>query len=317
MFISGFTFIKNACLYDFQLVESILSVLPVVDEMIVVAGDSDDNTNELLQSIKSDKIRIINTVWDTSKFSGGAKIYAEQTDIALRACKGDWCLYIQSDEVLHEDSVEPIRAACQKYLNDKRVEAMTLDFVHIYADYKHYISAQHFGYPREIRIVRGGVGDIHSWRDAQSFRIMSDFDGISYSRTENSRKLNCIQTDAKIFHYGWSRDPRAMLDKANMAVRLYNPNAELRQGVDFYDYGNVACFPTYKKSQPMVMEQRIKNISWEHLLKYDGEPINERKIFGAKYRIVNFIENKILCGGRRIGGFKNYKIVGKFKFKVR
>lgn len=309
MTISGFTFIKNARIYDFQVVESVRSVLPLVDEMIIVAGDSDDDTDEILATITSPKIRIIKSVWDRSKFSGGAKIYAEQTDIALRECNGDWCVYIQSDEVLHEDGIEPIRAACQKYLSDKRVDGFTLDFVHIYGDYKHYISARHFGYPREIRIVRGGVADIHSWRDAQSFRYMPDFDGVSYGREDNTRKLCCVKLSAKMFHYGWSRNPVAMFGKANMSRKLYNENATLIEGRDYYDYGNVDAFPLYKGSQPLLMTPRIENMDWGNLLRYTGEPIFEPKIFGAKYRIINFIENKILGHGRRIGGFKNYKLL--------
>lgn len=315
MFISGFTFIKNAKLYDFQVVESILSVLPLVDEMVVVAGDSTDSTSELLASIDSPKIRIIDTVWDPSRFSGGAKIYAEQTDIALRACRGDWCVYIQSDEVLHEDGIPVIRQACEKYLCDGGVDGMTLDFVHMYADYRHYISARHFGYPREIRIVRGGMPDIHSWRDAQSFRVMPNFDGVSYDREADTEKLRCVALPATIFHYGWSRDPRAMVGKLNMSSALYDPSARPREGVDYYDYGNVAMFPLYKKSQPAVMRGRIEGMSWGDLLRYDGAPAEgtKRKMFSTKYRVINFIENRLLGHGRRIGGFKNYKIVEKYK----
>lgn len=315
MIISGFTFIKNATLYDFQVVESITSMLPLVDEMIVVAGDSGDNTNELLSTINSPKIKIINTKWDPSKFKGGAMIYAEQTDIALSACTGDWCVYIQSDEVLHEDAIPVIRAACEKYLPESSVEGMTLDYVHIYADYKHYIDSMHFGYPREIRIVRGQMPDIHSWRDAQSFRIMPDFDGVSYQRETDTRKLNCIALNgALMFHYGWSRDPRAMAPKQKLSSQLYSPSADTEQkaGVDYYDYGNLSKFPLYKKSQPALIKARAEAMSWSHLLRYEGARVNIKKISGLKYRIITFIENKILCG-TRLGGFKNYELVGKFR----
>ena len=49
MKISGFTIIKNAVINDYPIVEAITSILPVVDEMIVLAGDSDDNTVELIE----------------------------------------------------------------------------------------------------------------------------------------------------------------------------------------------------------------------------------------------------------------------------
>lgn len=315
MKISGFTFIKNATLYDFQVVESILSLLPMVDEMIVVAGDSTDNTNELLEAIESDKIKIVPTVWDASKFNGGAMIYAEQTDIALAACSGDWCVYIQSDEVLHEDSWGVIRGACEKYLDDPSVEGMTLGYVHIYGDYKHYIDALHFAYPREIRIVRGHRADIHSWRDAQSFRVMPDFDGVSYDREIDSHKLKCVKlVGATMFHYGWSRDPRAMAPKQKLSSQLYSPGAEPSMGVDYYDYGNLSKFPIYKKAQPAVIQERIRAMSWGALLRYTGPRVEIKKISGLKYRVMKFIENKILCG-RTIGGFKNYETTHTYNRK--
>ncbi len=47
------------------IVEAITSILPVVDEMIVLVGNSEDKTEELIRSnIPSDKIRIHHSVWD-------------------------------------------------------------------------------------------------------------------------------------------------------------------------------------------------------------------------------------------------------------
>lgn len=171
-----------------------------------VAGDSSDGTDELLKVFDGEpKVRIIRTVWDTQTYDRGGMIYAQQTDVGLRACTGDWCLYIQSDEIMHHDALPVIREACAKYLDDRRVEGFLLKYVHLYGDYRHYIDSLHFAYPREIRIVRNRP-DIHSWRDAQSFRVIPDFNGVDYDVEEGTRKLRCILLDALIFHYGWSRD---------------------------------------------------------------------------------------------------------------
>ena len=50
MNVSGFTFCRNAVKYDYPLVESIRSVLPVCDEFIVNVGRCEDGTLELIQS---------------------------------------------------------------------------------------------------------------------------------------------------------------------------------------------------------------------------------------------------------------------------
>ncbi|MEM1218384.1 MAG: hypothetical protein AAGH79_05710, partial [Bacteroidota bacterium] len=66
MKISGFTMGKNTGKLYYPIKEAIESVLPIVDEFVVALGDSDpdDPTEDLIQSIQSDKIKIIRTVWD-------------------------------------------------------------------------------------------------------------------------------------------------------------------------------------------------------------------------------------------------------------
>ena len=83
MKISGFTFVKNASKLYIPAKEAILSILPICDEFVIALGDndSDDNTLELINSIGSDKIRIVHTVWDTSTYTRNTE-FARQTDIA-------------------------------------------------------------------------------------------------------------------------------------------------------------------------------------------------------------------------------------------
>ena len=231
MKISGFTFIKNAVAYDFPVVESVRSVLPVVDEFIIVAGDSSDGTDELLKVFDGEpKVRIIRTVWDTQTYDRGGMIYAQQTDVGLRACTGDWCLYIQSDEIMHHNALPVIREACAKYLDDRRVGGVSAQIRTSLRRLSSLYRLAALRYPREIRIVRNRP-DIHSWRDAQSFRVIPDFNGVDYDVEEGTRKLRCILLDALIFHYGWSRDPRCMVRKANHHNALYSKDYKPVEGV--------------------------------------------------------------------------------------
>lgn len=310
MKISGFTIIRNAVIYDFPIVESIKSILDLVDEYIVVAGDSTDATDELISSINSPKIKVIKTVWDNVKYRDKGMVYAAQTDIALQACSGDWCIYLQSDEVIHEDSLPIIREACQKHLLNEKVEGFILKYTHFYGDYNHYIDALHFGYPREVRIVRRRE-DIHSWRDAQSFRSIKDFDYVDYWQSENTRKLNCVLLNTKLFHYGWSRDPRLMVKKIQEQASMHEPDKKCIPNVDYHDYGNISKFPIFKGTHPAVMKERIENCPWKEYLRYEGAKPDIKKIFGTKYRFVRLIEKYILRDGRTLGGFKNYNLVGK------
>ncbi|HEX8039536.1 MAG TPA: glycosyltransferase family 2 protein, partial [Chryseosolibacter sp.] len=63
MKISGFTIVRNAAKLYYPVKPSIESILPLVDEFIVVLGDcdADDTTEKEISSIGSDKIRLIRT----------------------------------------------------------------------------------------------------------------------------------------------------------------------------------------------------------------------------------------------------------------
>lgn len=313
MTISGFTIIRNALNFDFPIVESIASALPFVDEFIVVLGDSSDETEALLLGIASPKIKIIRSNWDIQKYNQHGNIYAHQTDIALDNCVGDWCIYLQADEVLEQHAGAVITKACKHYLSDTRVEGFLLKYIHFFGAYDRYVDALHFAYPLEIRIVRNHK-DIHSWGDAQSFRVMPDFDYQDYGQKEGTRKLNCIELNAYVYHYGWCRDPRKMVKKVAEQQIMHDGKSSVKAEA-YFDYGNLSKLPVFKGQHPAVMKDRIDGTDWLHLLRYDGaNPAVLGKKFRFKYRIINFIENQIL-GGRLIAGFKNYKYLGRFGFK--
>ncbi|NQY66952.1 MAG: hypothetical protein HRT72_04415, partial [Flavobacteriales bacterium] len=59
--ISGFTMVKNVSKLYYPIKASIESILPIVDEFIIALGDcdEDDDTRNIIESIGSDKIKII------------------------------------------------------------------------------------------------------------------------------------------------------------------------------------------------------------------------------------------------------------------
>ena len=59
MKLAGFTYVRNGFDYGVPFLESIQSVLPICDEMIIAVGDSNDGTREAIANIQSDKIKII------------------------------------------------------------------------------------------------------------------------------------------------------------------------------------------------------------------------------------------------------------------
>lgn len=260
---------RNADRLFYPIKESILSVLPLVDEFVIAVGDCapGDGTIALIESIQSPKIKIIHTVWDTVTYPK-ATIYAQQTNVAKEACTGDWLFYIQGDEVIHERDYAAIRNNCAKYLNDDRVEGLLFEYRHFWADYNH-INRSHSAYGHEIRIVKN-VPDIYSYGDAQGFRRIPNFEKQNYRQKEGVYKLHVAKADACIYHYGWVRPPDFMMRKKQMSNTLHHgqEKTEANFSAQLFDYGPVGRKPKYTDAHPAVMQERIAAFDWGHMLNY-------------------------------------------------
>lgn len=289
MKISGFTIIRNALLYDYPIVEAIRSVLPVVDEMIVLVGDSSDDTRNLIASIGDSKIKIVDSTWDPTLRKGG-NVLAVETDKALKLVdpKSDWAFYIQADEIVHEKYHAPILEACKKYKDDKQVEGLLFNYLHFYGTYE-YVGDSRKWYNHEIRIIRPHI-NITSYRDAQGFRL-------------NNRKLNVKPIDAFIYHYGWVKSPSLMKNKVESFKKLWHDDKTIEAEIgaeDVFDFNEFDSLERFTGTHPEVMKERIRKANWN--LELD----TSRKKFKLKDRVLYFIEKKT---GRRLFAYRNYRLL--------
>ncbi|RMH70538.1 MAG: hypothetical protein D6675_09150 [Gemmatimonadetes bacterium] len=314
MKISGFSMVKNATKLYYPVAASIQSILPLVDEFVIALGDCDpdDHTRAEIESIGSDKIKIIDTVWDLEKYPRGME-NAHQTDIAKNACSGDWLFYLQADEVVHEQDLPVIQRACETLLDDPRIEGLLFKYRHFWGDYNHY-HISHGWYPYEIRIVRNDP-DIHSWESAQSFRRIPNFDGIHYRQQEGTFKLNVARIDAYIYHYGWVRPPQYMQNKRKALDTIHKGKAKVDQLYQnqqaAFDYGPLGVLATFDGTHPQVMAPWLARFDWADQLNYSKKRNPQQpkhKHETLKYRLLTFLEHRLL-GGRQIGGFKNYNCI--------
>lgn len=290
MKISGFTIVRNAIKHDYPAVEAITSILPVVDEMIVAVGKSEDGTEELIRSIPSDKIKIISTEWDLSQLPGG-KVLAIETNKAFRQISpdADWGFYIQCDEVVHEMYHSSIRSACEKYLKDMRVMGLVFQYTHFYGTYN-YVGDSRRWYNKEIRIIRND-DRIYSYKDAQGFRM------------NNDEKLPCKLIDAAVYHYGWVKNP-TMMEKKLTELSVNWMGKSMKERVDKlkgnFNYQEYDSLKLFHGTHPQVMQKRIAEKNWELQLDLS------RKQFSFKKRVMYWIEK---ATGRRLFSFRNYRII--------
>lgn len=289
MKISGFTIIRNAVMNDYPIVEAIRSILPVVDEMIVLIGDSTDETIALIESIGDAKIRIHHSVWDMSLRSGGAVLAAE-TNIAFQLVDpdSDWAFYIQGDEVVHEKYHAAIKNACLAYHADKKVEGLLFRYLHFYGTYD-YVGDSRKWYDHEVRIIRNDK-KIQAYKDAQGFRI-------------GNEKLWVKPVDAYIYHYGWVKSPEQMMKKNKHVSQYWHNDAEVENilaNPDFWNFDDFDSLQRFTDTHPAVMQQRISRKNWQVSL-----DISKKK-FSLKEKLLYHFEK---VTGIRPFDFKNYRIL--------
>lgn len=292
MKVSGFTFIRNALIYDYPILEAINSVLSLCDEFVVAVGKSDDDTLAIIQSIDSPKIRIIETVWDDALRTNG-EVLAVETNKAMHAISSDsdWCFYIQGDEVLQEGHDSLLRQAMEYYLVDRNVDGFLFKYHHFYGSFD-YVGASNSWYQHEIRIVRNR-SEIYSYRDAQGFR-----------KGEN-QKLNVVALPVYIHHYGWVKEPKAMQRKQRNFNKFWHDDEWMASNipsVDHFEYENhVTQVRRFTGEHPSVMRKRIEALNWS----FKSDISMQRRSFKDR------IKDVLLFLGIN-PNYVNYKKVGTF-----
>lgn len=289
MKVSGFTFIRNALRFDYPVVEAIQSVLPLCDEFVVLVGNSEDGTREMIEKIASSKIRIYDSVWDESLREGG-RVLADETNKALRKISADttWCFYIQGDEVLHEKYIPVVKESMEKWKDDNRVEGLLFNYTHFYGSYD-FVGDSVRWYRREVRVIRRDP-DIKSFRDAQGFQ-------------KKGRPLNVKHCGASIYHYGWVKPPGKQQEKQKYFHRLWHSDEWMKKHIgqdEEFDYSGIDSLARFDGTHPEVMRPRIKEKNW----KFDFDP--SRKKLSLKSRFKSSLERTT---GWRVGEYKNYKII--------
>jgi hypothetical protein len=254
MKVSGFTFVRNVVKYDYPVLESIRSILPVVDEFIVNVGRCDDGTLELIRSIGDPKIKIVESVWDETLRKDGL-IYAQQTNIALAQCTGDWAFYIQADEVVHEADLPVIQEAMRRHLGNPDVKGLLFRYLHFIAD---YWSMNPWFYHKAVRIIRNN-GEIESCGDAVGFHMKA-----TQQYLQSGPKEWIAPSNGRVFHYGWVKDPKTMLAKVKEQIAVYHgatppPKQAALYQQNTFQYDDYAVLKEFAGSHPAVMADRLRS----------------------------------------------------------
>lgn len=288
--ISGFTFIKNGLTLGYPILESVLSIEALCGEVIINVGFDDvectldDGTYDYLRfHLKDPKYKFIKNWWNPTHKKQGL-ILSQQTNIALAACSGDYCQYIQGDECIHEDDLKYILEGVEQMEKDRRIDGLIFNYMHFYGNVDTYKYTRNL-YRREVRLIRNRIG-IKSWLDAQGFR------------NANDTKIKARLIKARIFHYGWARAEQVMKNKVKIFDTFYHEKDFDRKE---FQYERNWGLTKFTKTHPKVMKDWIlKNKNPIDLMSL---PLSwGSNLFGL---VVSDTIEKFT--GYRIGEYKNYR----------
>ena len=270
MKVSAFTFIKNGEILGYPFVQSIKSILPIVDEFIINVGDSEDNTLKMIQSINDKKIRIIQSKWNDSMTDRGY-VYGQQKMIAQYNCTGDWAFYIEGDEIYHENDLDRIYMSMKENLNNSDVEALIFDYYHFYGNGNSYLDSPGW-YRAEARIIKNSL---RTYAPDGLFWLVLD-------SNKKGRYPRARHTGAKCYHYGWVRSEHQMNLKSEKVQKYWGGKAKK---ID-YSQMDQSIIKEFKGSHPKIIKDWLPNENEVFRADPNYKPSKKQK----KHRVMITIE---------------------------
>lgn len=274
--LSGCTFIRNGSTLGFPFVESILSIIDIVDEFVITVGKGSDDTLDQIKSIKSSKIKIIETTWN-EKMSQRGFVYAQQKMISQYACTSDWVFYLEGDEIVHEKDHAAIQNALNQNHNKPEIEALVFDYHHFYGS-PEWLAVSPRWYRRECRIIRNTIRSFAP--DGQYWVVMS--------KNRKGRYPVSALANAHIYHYGHVRQIEKMQLKAEQVSKYWDQPAPQMT----YENVDPHSLRPFKGSHPKAILNWLNENAEK---KYDPPELNfsNLSLRDKKHRISMFFEKAL------------------------
>lgn len=235
MKVSGFSFIRDGVRFGYPFVESIRSVLPVCDEFVIAVGEGSDETLDRLKAMNEPRLRIIQTTWNEKMRQHGF-VYAQQKMIAQYNCTGDWALYLEGDELFHEQDLERLREVLERALAYDDIEALAFDYYHFWGE-PGLLRDTPGLYRKAARAIKNNVRSIAP--DGLYWAVIKHKNMLGRRNKRRTRYPRALDTGIPIYHYGNTR-----------AEHYLSPRADLVNGY----WGKNYWFKTYGNIRPSTVK---------------------------------------------------------------
>ncbi len=180
---------------DYSWRESILCMKEFADKIVIVDAGSTDGTDKLMEEYEDEKTTVIclpNKMWQMSKFYQKVQL-SYFSNIASSLLDTDYFFSCQADEVLHENSYEPIRRAIET-----GNEGFLVKRVNLWKDCFHQLNVPQERKPCSSEVIRLAKRGYGSFDDAENLCVQCVPDFVN---------------DITIVHYGFVRKKEIMPKK--------------------------------------------------------------------------------------------------------
>lgn len=217
--ISAIQPINNAISSGYPFVEAILSVLPIVDEVLINDGGSLDETPFYLKKLKKtfpEKIKIFNKPFYFSDFW---ETIDDCVEFLISQAKGKWIFEVQGDDVWHEKDIFKLRKIIEKASKQGYNSIRTVYY------WRNFQSINQYKY-RNIRIVRKFEGLKSNWGgdDFQIGNNKSPAKGFTSSNVPPE-----LITNISCFHLSNTPFPKNALKRAERIATFFARKDKERQ----------------------------------------------------------------------------------------
>jgi glycosyltransferase involved in cell wall biosynthesis len=299
MRISGLSFIRNGLSLGYPFIEAIRSILPLVDEMIVVVGRSEDGTREAVEAIGDPRIRIIDSVWP-ERIVPKASVLAQQTNLGLMHCTGDWVVYVQGNELFHERDLPRLRSLMAENLDNPQVEGLLVERLVFYGDYRHFVRWYPDRHKYTVRAFKPWIG-VYSITTAMNFAVFDKYG-------EHGRPLRSLDSGAELFRYGKILSAEAMRYKLRHAPHKLQGDRARFEYESYYSWLPRQAIRPYGGTHPAVMAERIEN----HYFKLNLDDPRWRTTLTSKERRRSWESTLYRCFGLPRWRPGRYRLIGDF-----
>lgn len=250
MSISVVTLISRAIELQYPLQAVLRSVAPIANEILVnVDLSRDDGTYDYLLNLQDKEYKNLSIVarrWNWDNHQGGSEL-AIQSKIAVDIARGDWILYIQADEILHEDDLADI-----KWLSGQdQFDGVEFRRLYFWRDLQTIRLDWTFSL---LRMFRRGKGQVVG--DGMNCAVLSP--GRIWPYDEGSPRL---------FHYTRVGDAEIIAARIQNLDGLFHPEELVSRG-GAYDWG-LRDFDSYsRRTRPQLVASDLAPYEGTHPTAY-------------------------------------------------